>query len=171
MENNSELSTQHGTTQTLASPALDTQLEEQLCAQIETAHNTGNLLAVVSMELNNPDLFNDTPGTHGVDKVLHTVEECLQAVQSDGDITTRYGDAGFIALLPNSDAHDALEVCSRIAANIDKRPYQSSSGREIPIGLSFGAAIFPHDGNTLHDLLAVASSNLDEARRGSVSSN
>ena len=171
MTSDLDLSTQQGATQTLTSPALDTQLEQQLEIQIEKAQHSGELLTVVSMELNDPDFFLHAYGTHGVDGVLHTVEECWQAVHRDGDILTRYGDAGFIALLPNADAHAALEICSGLAANIDKKPYQSPDVREIPVGLSFGAAVFPHDGSTLNQLLAVAVANGDEAKRGSAPSN
>lgn len=170
MTSDLDLSTQQGATQTLTSPALDTQLEKQLEIQIEKAHHASELLTVVSIELNDPDFFLHAYGTHGVDGVLHTVEECWRAVQRDDDILTRYGDAGFIALLPNADAHAAMEICSGIAASIDKKPYQSPDGREIPIGMSFGAAVFPHDGSTLNQLLVAAVANADEAKRGSAPS-
>jgi diguanylate cyclase (GGDEF)-like protein len=170
MTSDLDLSTQKGATQTLTSPALDTQLEKQLEIQIEKAHDAGELLTVVSMELNDPDFFLHAYGTHGVDGVLRTVEECWRAVQRDGDILTRYGDAGFIALLPNADAHAALEICSGLAANIDKKPYQSPTDARFPSECPLERLSFP----TTAARSPTADSRrcqCDEAKRGSAPSN
>ena len=57
----------------------------------------------------------------------------------------------------------------RDRAAADRRPavFEARPGRRIPLGVSVGAAIFPHDGDTYEALLATADSRMyrDKTRR------
>jgi len=122
---------------------------------------------VVMMDLNNFKFFNDTYGHPEGDRVLKTVAQCLREACRGGDIIGRFGGDEFISLLVDTDTQGALHVCRRIAARVEEEGYQQRGDqRRIPIGLSFGAAIYPHDGTTAMELLTVADANLYEAKRG-----
>jgi diguanylate cyclase (GGDEF)-like protein len=141
-------------------------VQEKLSVMLQQARQTNKVLTIVMMDLNNFKFFNDTYGHPVGDTVLRTVAQCLRDTCRTDDIIGRYGGDEFVALLPDTDAHGALEVCSRIAARVEEEAYQGADGRRIPIQLSFGAAVFPHDGGAALELLTIADANLYEAKRG-----
>jgi diguanylate cyclase (GGDEF)-like protein len=120
------------------------------------------------MDLNNFKFFNDTYGHPIGDEVLRTVAQCLRESCRSGDIIGRYGGDEFIAILPGTDAREALDICRRIEERVEREAYRGSTEdeRSIPISLSFGAAVFPYDGKTSLELITIADSNLYEAKRG-----
>ncbi|MDF2441548.1 MAG: hypothetical protein JWN98_2532, partial [Abditibacteriota bacterium] len=142
-------------------------IQQQLNAVLSRAQRSESELAVVMMDLNNFKFFNDTYGHPEGDRVLKIVAQCLREACRGGDIIGRFGGDEFIALLIDTDTQGALHVCQRIAARVEEEGYQQRGDkRRIPIGLSFGASIYPHDGTTAMELLTVADANLYEAKRG-----
>ncbi len=141
-------------------------VQEKLAAELTSAREKDKTLTIVMMDLNNFKFFNDTYGHPVGDTVLRTVAQCLRDTCRTDDVIGRYGGDEFVAILPDTDAHGALEVCSRIAARVEEEAFQEPGGRRVPIGLSFGAAVFPHDGDGALELLTVADANLYEAKRG-----
>lgn len=140
-------------------------MQQQLNVNLSRASRAKSELGVIIMDLKNFKFFNDTYGHPVGDKVLKTVAHCLGEACRFTDILGRYGGDEFIALLPDTDLQGATRVCARIAARIEQEGYQQANdGRRIPIALSFGAAIFPQDGETVLELLAAANSNLEEAK-------
>jgi diguanylate cyclase (GGDEF)-like protein/putative nucleotidyltransferase with HDIG domain len=141
-------------------------IQERLKAALARAKRERQPLTIVMMDLNNFKFFNDTYGHPVGDQVLRTVADSLREICRADDIIGRYGGDEFIAILTDTEAQGALEVCSRIAARTEEKAYQDPAGRRIPIGLSFGASVYPHDGETAHELLSLSDANLYEAKRG-----
>ena len=141
-------------------------MQEKLNAEINRARKQKNTLTIVMMDLNNFKFFNDTYGHPVGDSVLRKVADCLRDTCRADDVLGRYGGDEFIALLTDTDARGALEVCARIAARVEETAYIEVEGRRIPISLSFGASVYPHDGEVPLELLTLADANLYEAKRG-----
>ena len=141
-------------------------MQEKLNGEINRARKQKNTLTIVMMDLNNFKFFNDTYGHPVGDNVLRKVADCLRDTCRADDVLGRYGGDEFIALLTDTDARGALEVCARIAARVEETAYIEVEGRRIPISLSFGAAVYPHDGEVALELLTLADANLYEAKRG-----
>ena len=143
-------------------------IQEKIGVEVMRARNENRELTIVMMDLNNFKFFNDMYGHPVGDTVLRTVAHCLRETCRPTDIVGRYGGDEFIALLPSTGAQDALELCRKISERIERESFDSDDqdGRRIPISLSFGAAIYPHDGATTLDLLSAADANLYEAKRG-----
>jgi diguanylate cyclase (GGDEF)-like protein len=143
-------------------------MQEKLGQEMLRAHQTGTELTVVMMDLDNFKFFNDTYGHPVGDGVLVTVAQCLRDCCRSTDILGRYGGDEFIVLLPSSNVQDAIEICRCIQKRIEQESYGQGGGEErrIPIGLSFGAAVYPHDGRTPLEILTVADANLYDAKRG-----
>jgi diguanylate cyclase (GGDEF)-like protein len=99
-------------------------VQEKLSVMLQQARQTNKVLTIVMMDLNNFKFFNDTYGHPVGDTVLRTVAQCLRDTCRTDDIIGRYGGDEFVALLPDTDAHGALEVCSRIAARVEEEAYQ-----------------------------------------------
>ncbi len=142
-------------------------IQGQLNALLGRAQRSQTSLAVVMMDLNNFKFFNDTYGHPEGDRVLRIVARCLLDVCRTGDIVGRFGGDEFIALLADTDEEGALQACRRIASRVEEEGYQQpGESRQIPITLSFGAAIYAEDGNSALELLAAADTSLYEAKRG-----
>lgn len=143
-------------------------MQEKIGQEMLRARNTKTEMTVVMMDLNNFKFFNDTYGHPVGDGVLVTVAQCLRECCRASDIVGRYGGDEFIVLLPNSNAQDALAICRRIEESVEQQSYGEGGGEErrIPIGLSFGTAVYPHDGRTPLELLTAADANLYDAKRG-----
>jgi len=143
-------------------------MQEKLGQEMLRAHQTGTELTVVMMDLDNFKFFNDTYGHPVGDGVLVTVAQCLRDCCRNSDILGRYGGDEFIVLLPDSSVEDALQICRCIETRLEQESYGEGGEEErrIPIGLSFGAAVYPHDGRTPLEILTVADANLYDAKRG-----
>jgi diguanylate cyclase (GGDEF)-like protein/putative nucleotidyltransferase with HDIG domain len=142
-------------------------IQQQLNQLLSRAQRSETDLGVIMMDLSNFKFFNDTYGHPEGDRVLRTVAQCLREACRGSDIIGRFGGDEFIALLLDTDTQGALHVCRRIASRVEEEGYQQRGDkRRIPINLSFGAAVYPHDGTTAMELLTVADANLYEAKRG-----
>ena len=143
-------------------------IQEKIGVELSRARKENQELTLVMMDLNNFKFFNDTYGHPTGDGVLKTVARCLRETCRAGDIIGRYGGDEFIAILPRTGAANALKLCRAIEDRIERESFDThdKDDRHIPINLSFGAAIFPNDGQQTLDLLSIADANLYEAKRG-----
>lgn len=143
-------------------------IQEIIGVELGRARKENQELTLVMMDLNNFKFFNDTYGHPTGDGVLKTVARCLRETCRAGDIIGRYGGDEFIAILPRTGAANALKLCSAIEDRVERESFDThdKDDRHIPINLSFGAAVFPNDGQQTLDLLSVADANLYEAKRG-----
>lgn len=144
-------------------------IQEQLNNTLARARRTGGQFAIVMMDLNNFKFFNDTYGHPVGDEVLRSVARGLRESCRVSDILGRYGGDEFIAVLPDTDAQGTIEVCQRVAAELDARSFEPEPGTTLPISMSFGWAVFPQDGENPLELLTQADSNLYNHKRGGAS--
>jgi diguanylate cyclase (GGDEF)-like protein len=142
-------------------------LQGQLTANLARAMRTKSEFSVVMMDVKNFKFFNDTYGHQVGDQVLRTVARCLTEATRTSDVLGRFGGDEFMAILLDTDSRGTIEVCSRIAERLAREAFQEANdGRRIPIALSFGAALYPDNGNTVMELLSAAQSNLEDAHYG-----
>lgn len=139
-------------------------MQEHLQTCVANARQRQSTFAVVMMDLNNFKFFNDVYGHLVGDDVLRTVARCLAEASRTTDFAGRYGGDEFIAILPDSDAEGAREMCCRIAQAMDGRHFEAG-GAFIPIGMSFGWAVYPEDGETSLELTTHADADLYENKR------
>ncbi|RYG66169.1 diguanylate cyclase, partial [bacterium] len=144
-------------------------IQEQLGTTLARCKRTGNQFSIVMMDLNNFKFFNDTYGHPVGDDVLRAVARALKDSCRASDILGRYGGDEFIVLLPDTTAQGTIEMCQRIEAALDERHFEPVPGTKLPIAISFGWAAFPGDGDSIHELLTQADSNLYNHKRGGAS--
>jgi diguanylate cyclase (GGDEF)-like protein len=139
-------------------------VQQQLNVSLSRAARSRDQFVILMMDLNNFKFFNDTYGHQVGDEVIRRVAECLRQSCRISDVIGRYGGDEFIAILMDTDADGARIVVNRIEEKVAAQSLESDDGRRIPISLSFGGAIFPHDGEKGLELLGVADANVTEAK-------
>jgi len=144
-------------------------VQEQMTATHARCKRNEEVFSIVMMDLNNFKFFNDTYGHPVGDEVLRTVARGLRESCRASDILGRYGGDEFIVVLPDTDAAGALDVCARIKSTLDSKHCEPVPGTRLPIGIAFGWASFPQDGENVADLLAAADANLYNHKRGGAS--
>jgi diguanylate cyclase (GGDEF)-like protein len=127
-----------------------------LARELARAERIKSEVAIVVMDIDGFKAINDTYGHNVGDHALREVAGALQAALRPYDLCVRYAGDEFIVVLAD---------CSREAADAKRRELQTKiaeiqvevrPGKRLRLGVSAGAAVFPHDGTTYEELLADA---------------
>ena len=131
------------------------------------AELTGTRLGVAVIDLNNFKFFNDTYGHLAGDAVLRQVSAALEEAVRPGDTLARYGGDEFTILAPSLSPDDDGALAERLRHCLDEQGFTpNGTNTAIPLTLSLGMALFPHDGPTRLDALAAADERLLRAKSG-----
>lgn len=126
---------------------------------ISNAERHRKRLALLMIDLDGFKQVNDTLGHATGDHLLRLVAGRLKTYIRADDTACRYGGDEFVVLLSDlDDDHSVEEVRARIDACLGRR--YLISGQELPVRASVGAAVFPADGKSFHDLLARADADM-----------
>jgi diguanylate cyclase (GGDEF)-like protein/putative nucleotidyltransferase with HDIG domain len=126
-------------------------------ARAERLHSEVSLMV---MDLDNFKEINDTYGHHVGDRALCEVARILRAGIRPYDICVRYAGDEFIIVLSGCGAEEAEQKRRELQQAIDEEYFEVRAGRRIPLGVSIGTAVFPHDGDSYETLLATADSRM-----------
>jgi len=138
-----------------------------LSRELARAERLKSEVAIIVMDIDGFKSINDTYGHNVGDHALREVAGALQGALRPYDLCVRYAGDEFIVVLAD---------CSREAADIKRRELQARiadiqvevrAGKRLALGVSAGAAVFPHDGATYEQLLADADHRMyrDKAAR------
>lgn len=139
-------------------------MEIALDRELRRAVRHNKPLAVLMLDIDHFKQLNDTYGHEAGDVVLREVAGVMrQAVRSE-DTVCRYGGEEFVALLPELGIEDALARAESIRHMVSElRLYHRGEAlREVTI--SIGVAVYPHNGDTLDQILSLADRALYEAK-------
>src|SRR5262249_12354142 len=83
------------------------------------------------------------------------------------DICIRYAGDEFIVVLSGCGAEEAERKRLELQRAVDCLRFEARPAKLLPLAVSIGAAIFPHDGDSYETLLATADSRMyrDKTRR------
>ena len=127
-----------------------------LSRELARAERLKSEVAIIVMDIDGFKAINDTYGHNVGDHALREVAVALQSALRPYDLCVRYAGDEFIVVLAD---------CSREAADAKRRELQARiaeiqldvrAGKRLRLGVSAGAAVFPHDGSTYEELLADA---------------
>jgi diguanylate cyclase (GGDEF)-like protein len=119
------------------------------------------------MDLDNFKDINDTYGHHVGDRALRDVAMVLRAAIRPYDICVRYAGDEFIVVLSGCGGEEAEGKRLELQRAVDNLAFEAKPGKMLPLAISIGASIFPHDGDSYETLLATADSRMyrDKTRR------
>jgi len=138
-----------------------------LTRELARAERLKSEVSLLVMDLDDFKGINDNHGHHVGDRALREVAGVLRAAIRPYDICVRYAGDEFIVVLSGCSADEAERKRVELQQAIDEVVFEARAGKRLQLGISIGAAVFPHDGNTYETLLATADSRMyrDKTRR------
>jgi diguanylate cyclase (GGDEF)-like protein/putative nucleotidyltransferase with HDIG domain len=131
-----------------------------LTRELARAARLTSEVSLLVMDLNDFKNINDTFGHHVGDRALREVAQVLRAVIRPYDICVRYAGDEFIVVLAGCGREEAENKKLELQQAIDRMPFEPRPGQRLPLSISAGAAVFPHEGDSYESLLAAADSRM-----------
>ena len=124
-------------------------------------------VTLMVMDLDDFKEINDTFGHHVGDLALREVASVLRTAIRPYDICVRYAGDEFIVVLSGCGRDEAENKRAELQHTVDNVELEVRPDLRIPLLISAGAAIFPHDGETYEALLSKADSRMyrDKSQR------
>jgi diguanylate cyclase (GGDEF)-like protein/putative nucleotidyltransferase with HDIG domain len=138
-----------------------------LTRELARATRLKSEVSLLVMDLDSFKDINDTYGHHIGDRALREVATVLRAAIRPYDICVRYAGDEFIVVLSGCGGEEAERKRLELQRAVDALQFEPRPGKMLPLAISVGAAIFPHDGDSYETLLATADSRMyrDKTRR------
>lgn len=121
-------------------------------------------MAIILMDVDNLKPINDTYGHLVGDMVLQRVAQTCLKLLRQMDVIGRFGGDEFIALLPEANQEQAVQIAERLREAIVHNPL-AVSGKEIPISVSQGVAVLNWSFKSVEQLVQFADLALNKAKQ------
>jgi len=130
------------------------QLVEALETEIKRYGRNERQFMVLLLDLDGLKKINDAMGHLVGSRALCRLADMLRLYSREMDTAARYGGDEFVLILPETDLEAARLVAQRIAKRL------AEDGEEPKISVSIGMAVYPEDGDTIHEILGAADRDL-----------
>jgi diguanylate cyclase (GGDEF)-like protein len=134
-----------------------------LTAALARAAERQRQLTVLFVDLDNFKVINDSLGHEFGDRVLKVIGERLRAAAGDAGFVARLGGDEFTLVLDGGGTPEEIETRTQGMVTEFHRPI-SVGQRELLIGMSLGAAIYPNHARDVPALLRAADAALFRAK-------
>lgn len=120
----------------------------KLASEVHHAHELGQPLSLVLLDVDDFKRFNDSYGHPEGDKVLATLGLLLRKIVRPADSPCRYGGEEFAVLLPGAEGPEAHEVAERVRDALARTLFQPGAGSKVRVTTSLGTAQLRPDDDT-----------------------
>ena len=131
-----------------------------LNGELARAERLNNEVSLLVLDLDDFKEINDTHGHHVGDRALRDVAQVLRTVIRPYDICVRYAGDEFIVVLADCGFDEAEKKRKELQEAISDTVFEARPGTRVPLSISAGCAVFPHDGDSYESLLAKADSRM-----------
>jgi len=139
--------------------------EQALGEELALALRLGRPLTLLVADLDHFKEVNDRHGHANGDHVLHEFAALFAATLRPADRVARFGGEEFVALLPGTDAEEALFLAELLRTTIAAHPFTLPTGETLHRTVSIGLASAPHDAATVTALFDGADRALYRAKQ------
>lgn len=112
--------------------------------------------AVLFADMDNFKRINDQYGHASGDRVLRDTATVLTSALRKGDVIARFGGEEFVALLPGTEAEEALYAAERLRTAVANHLFELDESTRLCCTISVGVATYPQDGGDVATLLKQA---------------
>jgi diguanylate cyclase (GGDEF)-like protein/putative nucleotidyltransferase with HDIG domain len=131
-----------------------------LSGELARAERLNTEVSLLVLDLDDFKEINDTFGHHVGDRALRDVAQVLRTVIRPYDICVRYAGDEFIVVLAGCGLDEAENKRQELQHAIATTAFEARPGVPVPLSISAGSAVFPHDGDSYESLLAKADSRM-----------
>jgi diguanylate cyclase (GGDEF)-like protein len=134
-------------------------LIDVLDLEIKRFGRTGRPFSILLLDMDGLKAINDEFGHLVGSQALRRLSHILRVHCRDIDTAGRYGGDEFVLVIPETGRKQALQVAQRIQQRVEEDEERPA------IAVSFGAAVYPRDGETRDELLEAADRALYQMKR------
>ncbi len=138
-------------------------MQERFDEAIALAEEDGTRVALMSFDLDNFKIINDSLGHAAGDELLRRIAERLKGLIRGSDTVSRQGGDEFLVLLGDVDTSETLELVARRFQELVARPLVLHD-IELVTSLSIGISVYPDDGADFGTLLKKAELAMYQAK-------
>ena len=139
------------------------QLLAQLNSALARAAASDGLVGVYFLDLDHFKNINDSMGHVFGDRVLQTIGDRLRAIATEFGLSARLGGDEFTVVYERAKEIEEIQFAGQALVSAFQQPL-IVDGRELLIGLSVGASVFPEHGRDPEALLRAADAALFRAK-------
>ena len=139
------------------------QLLAQLNSALARAAASDGLVGVYFLDLDHFKNINDSMGHVFGDRVLQTIGDRLRGIAAEFGLSARLGGDEFTVVYERATRMDEIQFAGQALVSAFQQPL-IVDGRELLIGLSVGASVFPEHGRDAEALLRAADAALFRAK-------
>lgn len=133
--------------------------------EVEKAKANRSPLSLITIDIDDFKIYNDTLGHQEGDKILKNLAVLLRNQSRKIDLVCRYGGEEFTIILPHTDKKEAFMIAERIRMDIQKYPFLNEDvlpNKQITVSL--GVATFPENGQLPAELISSSDKSLYQAK-------
>ncbi len=131
-------------------------LQLQFDKEVARANRGETSFQLLMLDLDGFKAVNDTFGHKVGDELLRGVSKVILAQLRDYDFLARYGGDEFVALVPETETADVVDLCSRIEKAVSSFALKVDDGGVARVGVSLGASGYPKNGETFDQMVIAA---------------
>ncbi len=120
-------------------------------SEISRANRYESNLSCIFIDIDDFKNINDTYGHKTGDEVLKKIGNLIKTVLRETDVAARYGGEEFAILLPQTEGKGAMEMATRLHADIRDYTFEKPIGRNVTVSL--GVSTFLGGSNKSPDYL------------------
>ena len=138
-------------------------LQAHLPEAIGRCQESGQMLAVLFLDLDRFKHINDSRGHEVGDKLLQEIAKRVRAAVRPADIVVRMGGDEFVVVLHKVNAPDEVAIAATRINEVLSAPVMID-GRALVATVSIGVSLFPRDGATMGELLKHSDTAMYQAK-------
>ncbi len=149
--------------------------EQTLDREMERAMRLQQCCGLLMVDVDDFKQVNDKYGHPAGTEILRRIAKLLSSTlrgldvvgrrgeQNEGAIVGRYGGDEFEVILPNTSRGGVLDAAARLLMAVREEKFVVD-GKEIPVSITIGGAVYPYDAQELNDLFLRADQALYQAK-------
>jgi diguanylate cyclase (GGDEF)-like protein len=141
-------------------------LRQFLVNEIKRARRYRTKVAALFLDLDDFKNVNDLHGHLAGSHCLMEMAALLLPSVRDTDCVVRYGGDEFVVILPEAGSDDAAIVAERIRAKVEGHRFTGGKRLRVSLTVSIGAAVFPENALSPHQLISSADQAMYAAKAG-----